>query len=165
MTEISVASARDAGAIAALRGHVARDMTRRYGEGHWSACPSVADVRRQVRASHVLVARQGEDIVGTVRLVAARQWAIDSGAFTPARTALYVFGLAVASEARGLGIGREIMEAAKAKAREWPAQALWLDAYDHAAGAGGFYLACGFRKVGPSSRSEVPVIFYEWLVD
>lgn len=164
MTRISVASARDASAIAALRGQVALDMTRRFGEGHWSACPTIADVKRQLRASHVLVARQDQGIVGTVRLVLARQWAIDSGAFTPVETALYVFGLAVAPEARRLGIGRELMEAAKAKARAWPAQALWLDAYDHAAGAGGFYQSCGFREVGPSSRSEVPVIFYEWLV-
>lgn len=140
-------------------------MTRQFGKGHWSDCPTVAIVARQLRASHVLVARRDEDIVGTVRLVVAQQWAIDSDSFTPARTALYVLGLAVAADARGQGIGRALMEATKEKARTWPAQALWLDAYDHAAGAGPFYLACGFRRVGPSARAEVPVTFYEWIAD
>lgn len=164
VTSISSARAADAREIAALRTQVARGMTRQFGKGHWSECPGVALVQRQLRASHVLVARRDGTIVGTVRLAVTKQWAIDSGAFTPVKTSLYVLGLAVSPEARGLGIGRGLMEAAKAKARDWPAQALWLDAYDHAAGAGGFYQACGFRKVGPSSTGDVPLIYYEWLV-
>jgi len=163
-THISVASVSDARALAALRVQVARGMTRQFGKGHWSACPTVAEVTRQVRASHVLLARQGADIVGTVRLVVAKQWAIDSSAFTPAKTALYVLGLATAPDVRRRGVGRALMEAAKEKARSWPAQALWLDAYDHPAGAGFFYKACGFREVGPGTHGVVPLIFYEWVV-
>ena len=163
-TSISVASVGDARALAALRGSVARGMTQQFGEGHWSACPSKADVVRQIRASHVLVARGDSAIIGTVRLAKALPWAIDSGGFTPVATALYVLGLAVAAEARGQGIGRELMEATKEAARSWPAEALWLDAYDHTAGAGPFYVECGFRKVGPSTRGEVPLTYYEWLV-
>ena len=162
---VSVASLKDARAITALRVQVARGMTRDFGQGHWSALPTLASVKRQIRASHVLVARQDDDIIGTVRLVVAQRLAIDSESFSPVRTALYVFGLAVAPEARKQGVGRALMDAAKEKTRSWPAQALWLDAYEHRAGAGSFYLACGFRKVGPSTQSEVPVIFYEWLVD
>lgn len=138
-------------------------MTEKFGPGPWSAFPSKTDVVRQLRASHVLVARRNEDIIGTVRLARVLPGVIDSGAFTPVETALYVFGLAVAAEARGQGIGRQLMETAKAAARSWPADALWLDAYDHAAGAGGFYIECGFRPVGPSARGEVPLHFYEWL--
>jgi GNAT superfamily N-acetyltransferase len=163
--EICTASTRDARAIAALRVQVARGMTRQFGKGHWSACPTVADVTRQIRASHVLLARQDKEIVGTVRLVEARQWAIDSSAFTPASIALYVLGLATAPDHRRRGIGRALIEAAKAKARTWPAQALWLDAYDHPAGAGAFYRACGFREVGPGSHGELQLIFFEWRVD
>ncbi len=164
MISISVGTTKDARALAALRTRVARDMTRQFGEGHWSACPKVAEVLRQVRASHVLAARLDGEIVGTVRLSLAKQWAIDASAFTPAKTALYVLGLATAPEVRGRGVGRALVEAAKDKARSWPAQALWLDAYDHPAGAGPFYLACGFREVGPSTNGVVPLIFYEWLV-
>jgi GNAT superfamily N-acetyltransferase len=138
-------------------------MTREFGEGHWSACPSKAVVLRQLRASHVLVARDDAEIIGTVRLARALPWAIDSQSLTPVDTALYVLGLAVCPDARGKGVGRELIEASKQIARSWPADALWLDAYDHPAGAGAFYKECGFRAVGPSTRCEVPLIYYEWL--
>lgn len=164
-TSISPATLDDARAIAALRTQVARGMTREFGKGHWSAIPSVAAVARQMRASHVLVARRDGVIVGTVRLAVAQQWAIDSDSFTPAKRALYVLGLAVAPDVRKCGVGRALMEEAKVKARSWHAEALWLDAYDHPVGAGAFYEKCGFRAVGPSAQGVVPLIFYEWRAD
>jgi GNAT superfamily N-acetyltransferase len=160
---ISVATPDDARAIAALRVAVAQEMTRRFGEGHWSALISKAAVHRQLRASRVLVAREKGRIVGTVRLAVAIPSVFDSSAFTPVETALYVLGLAVAPDSRQRGIGRALMDAAKEVAQTWPAQALWLDAYRHAAGAGPFYERCGFRELGPSASAEVPVVFYEWL--
>ena len=162
-TSIAVATLSDARALAALRSTVARGMTQQFGKGHWSTCPSKAEVARQIRASHVLVARRGTDIIGTVRLATAKPWAIDSSAFTPVTTALYVLGLAVAPNHRGKGTGRRLMESAKDAARSLSAQALWLDAYDHIAGAGPFYMECGFRKVGRTTYREVPLIYYEWL--
>ncbi len=162
---ISVASLRDVRALTELRTGVAQEMTRIHGKGHWSSCPGRTEVLRQVRASRVLIATQGSRIIGTVRLIRAQPALIDSGSFTPVDTALYVLGLAVSPDARGKGVGRSLMEAAKAAARAWPAEALWLDAYQHAAGAGAFYEKCGFRAVGPSLRGEVPLIFYEWLAN
>jgi len=161
---ISVATVKDARALAALRTAVARGMTQKFGEGHWSAAPSKADVVRQLRASHVLVARREAEIIGTVRLAAAKPWAIDSSSFTPVTSVLYVLGLAVAPEARGQDVGSDLMEAAKDAARSRSVEALWLDAYDHRAGAGPFYMKCGFRKVGRTQYREVPLIYYEWLV-
>ena len=138
-------------------------MTQRFGEGDWSATPSEPEVVKQVRASHVLVARSNADIVGTVRLARALPWAIDASSFTPVTTALYVLGLSVAPEVRGQGVGRTLMDAAKVAARAWPAEAVWLDAYDHVAGAGPFYLKCGFREVGRTKYRQMPLIYYEWL--
>lgn len=160
---ISIASLSDARALAALRTSVAQGMTQKFGEGHWSAFPSKVEVVRQIRASHVLVARCGGDIVGTVRLATAKPWAIDSISFTQVKTPLYVLGLAVSPDCRGQGVGRELMEAAKATTRSLHAEALWLDAYEHSAGAGPFYLKCGFRKVGQTKYRQVPLIYYEWL--
>jgi GNAT superfamily N-acetyltransferase len=160
---ISVAKRSDARALADLRSAVARDMTRQFGEGHWSPCPSKAEVVRQMRASHVLVARGDDQIIGTVRLTRALPWAIDSSSFTPVTTALYVLGLAVAPDWRGMGIGQCLLGAAKDTARSWNAQALWLDAYEHRAGAGPFYMKCGFKMVGRTQYREVPLIYFEWL--
>jgi GNAT superfamily N-acetyltransferase len=164
-TRISVALKSEARALVALRSAVARGMTEQFGVGHWSACPSKAEVVRQLRASHVLVARQGAELVGTVRLVRALPWAIDSSSFTPVAKPWYVLGLAVAPQCRGQGVGRELMEAVKNTARSWGAQALWLDAYEHAAGAGPFYVKCGFRKAGRTAHGEVPLCFFEWLAE
>ena len=160
---ISVAKSSEARALATLRATVAEEMTQQFGEGHWSPRPCKAEVVRQLRASHVLVAHRDEVIVGTVRLARALPWAIDASAFTPVTTALYVLGLAVAPDCRGKGIGRLLMDAAKDTARSWHAQALWLDAYEHRAGAGPFYLKCGFRKVGGTKYREVPLVYFEWL--
>jgi GNAT superfamily N-acetyltransferase len=139
-------------------------MTRKFGEGHWSTHSSEEEVVQQMGVSHVMVARRQRKIIGTVRLATAQPSAIDASAFTPVASALYVLGLGVAPEFRGQGVGIQLMEAAKAAARSWQADALWLDAYSHIAGAGPFYLRCGFREVGPSAYQEVSLIFYEWLV-
>jgi ribosomal protein S18 acetylase RimI-like enzyme len=162
-TTISLASADDVKALAAMRAAVAEDMTKRFGEGDWSAVPSKMIVVKQMRASRVLVARREAKIVGTVRLAAARQGAFDSSAFTPVKDALYVLGLAVAPGSRNQGLGRALMDAAKDMARSSSTEALWLDAYDHAAGAGEFYLRCGFRKVGTVSHNPISLTYYEWL--
>ena len=153
----------EARALVALRSAVAQGMTQEFGPGHWSARPSKAEVVRQLRASHVLVARQGDELIGTVRLVRALPWAFDSSSFTPVAKPLYVLGLAVARECRRQGVGQQLMEAAKQTARAWSSQARWLDAYEHAAGAGLFYMKCGFRKVGRTESREVPLVYFEWL--
>jgi GNAT superfamily N-acetyltransferase len=160
---ISTATAADVPALVALRTAVAQRMTERYGEGDWSALPSEAAVIRQLRASRILVARRDSQIVGTVRLATALQALFDSSAFTPVAHALYVLGLAVAPEVQGQGLGRMLMDAAKDAARESRADALWLDAFEHAAGAGKFYETCGFHRVGSMQRGEMRLGLYEWL--
>jgi predicted N-acetyltransferase YhbS len=156
-TVITPARPADARAIAALRTAVAQHMTAQYGEGHWSAIPSRAEVIRQMRASQVLVARLDEQLVGTVRLATVNAHSMKSAGFTPVSSALYVVGLAVAIEYSRMGIGRALLDAAKDVAHSRRAAALWVDTYAGAAGAGPFYLRCGFRRVG--------TLYYEWLAD
>ena len=110
----------------------------------------------------MLVARREGEIVGTVRLIRANPVLLDVSAFTPVDVAMYLIGLVVASPSRGQGVGRALVQACKDIARAWPAQALWLDTYENAAGAGFFYLKCGFRKVGPTVFRDAPLGFYEW---
>lgn len=161
-TSISDGKMSEARALVTLRCAVADEMTRVFGDGHWSTRPCRREVVRQLRASQVLVARRGAEIVGTVRLASPLTWAIDTRGFTPVDKALYVLGLAVAPEFRGQQIGRQLMDAAKDRARTSGAQALWLDAYEHEAGAGPFYMKCGFRKVGATNYRGVPLTYFEW---
>lgn len=160
---ISTATVADVPSLVALRTSVAQRMAERYGEGDWSALPTEAAVIRQVRASRILIERRDSRIVGTVRLAAAIQALFDASAFTPVAHAFYVLGLAVAPDVQGQGIGRALMAAAKDTARESFADALWLDAFEHAAGAGIFYEKCGFRRVGGVQRGAMRLGYYEWL--
>jgi predicted N-acetyltransferase YhbS len=158
---ITAATATDVEPLAAMRAAVSRDMERRFGPGGWSAIASKAEVLKQLRASRVLVARLDDRIVGTVRLTIARTALFDASAFTPVATAVYLLGMAVAPEAQGRRVGARLLEAAKAAARAWPADAVWLDTDDHAAGAGSYYRARGFTEVGRMQLADRSLILFE----
>jgi hypothetical protein len=49
-------------------------------------------------------------------------------------------------------------------AREWPADAIRLDAYDAPAGAGAFYARCGFSERGRVVYKGNPLVYYERVV-
>lgn len=155
------ATTEDAAAIAALRSAAAEELTRRHGRGHWSHRVTERGALLAVRTSRVLVARRGAELVGTVRLEAKKPWAIDVAYFTAVAKPVYLHDLAVDPAAQGRGVGRRLVEEAKALARRWPSDAIRLDAYDHAAGAGAFYAACGFREVGRVSYRGVPLVYFE----
>ena len=48
--------------------------------------------------------------------------------------------------------------------RDWPGDALRLDAYDDPCGAGEFYTKCGFEEVGRATYRGTPLIYYELLL-
>ncbi len=72
--------------------------------------------------------------------------------------------MAVTPARQRQGIGRWCLEQAKRAAKDWPADALRLDAYDAEAGAGGFYARCDFAEKGRVTYRGVPLIYYEWLM-
>jgi ribosomal protein S18 acetylase RimI-like enzyme len=162
--DLSTATEADAAAIAGLRTDVAESLTRHYGRGHWSSCVTEKSVLRGLETSRVLLARDEGRLLGTVRLATKKPWAIDVSYFAGVRRPIYLHDLAVAPDAQRRGIGRLLVEEAKAVAMAWPGDAIRLDAYDHAAGAGEFYARCGFRQVGRVTYRGVPLIYFELLL-
>jgi len=158
---IATATPDVADGVARVRNAAADDLTRRFGAGHWSGTIGANGVRRGIDASRVLVAVEGDAILGTVRLATRKPWAIDTRYFEPSDRPLYLVDMAVLPERQGRGIGRRLVEAAVTTAVGWKAEAIRLDAYDHAAGAGGFYEKCGFTEVGRASYREVPLVYYQ----
>jgi GNAT superfamily N-acetyltransferase len=151
-------------AVARLRAAVAAGLTATHGPGHWSSPGTENGVRLDLRKPGLFVARRGRRLIATLRLATKKPWAIDPTYFTACRVPLYLTNMAVDPELQRAGIGRACLDDAVRIARDWPADAIRLDAYDAAAGAGGFYARCGFREVGRVVYRSVPVIYYERLV-
>jgi GNAT superfamily N-acetyltransferase len=160
---VSLARVSDAAEIAALRTAAAENLTTRHGNGHWSHAATEAGVARGIRTSRVFVAWTRGRIAGTLRLATKRPWAIDPAYFVRVDRPLYLLDMAVHPARQRQGIGRLLLDHVSAVARDWPAGAIRLDAYDHAAGAGDFYSKCGYREVGRVVYRGVPLIYFEQL--
>jgi GNAT superfamily N-acetyltransferase len=160
----SIATQADASALATLHTAVAEDLTNRYGIGPWSSKTKESGVLFAMRHSRVVVARRGKTIVGTLRLTAKKPWAIDVDYFTPVKKPLYLISMAVTPASQRQGIGRLLIEEAVKQAREWPADAIRLDAYDANAGAGAFYTKCGFRERGRVTYRKAPLVYFELVL-
>jgi len=162
---LTAAAREDAAEIAALRNAAADDLTARFGNGHWTSNVSakgvLGDLRRRMR---VLVVRRQSRIAATLSMQTRKPWAIDTRYFTPCARPIYLTNMAVLPAFQRRGIGRESLESAVAIAREWPGDAIRLDAYDAAAGAGEFYLRCGFREVGRVVYKRTPLRYFEWII-
>jgi GNAT superfamily N-acetyltransferase len=163
-TTIALATADDAESIAALRNAVADDLTSRHGRGWWSRQNTPKGVLFEQRISKVYVARARRKFVATFRLATKKPWAIDPAYFTRVDRPIYLHAVAVAPTHQGRGIGSRCLEAAEMIARDWPANAIRVDAFDHAAGAGEFYRKHGFREVGCVTYRGVPLIYFERLL-
>jgi GNAT superfamily N-acetyltransferase len=161
----SLADEDDAAEIAALRLTVARDLTERFGRGHWSGESSERGVIAGMPAAQVWVARRGRTMIGTFRLTAKKPWAIDKSYFTKCRRPLFLTDMAVLPAFQGRGIGRRSAKEAVRRALAWPADAIYLDAYDDEAGAGPFYEKCGFRERGRVVYRGVPLVYFEMMLD
>jgi GNAT superfamily N-acetyltransferase len=156
---------KDAATLAALHTAVANHLTNKHGRGPWSAETSEKAVLFGMRMSQVYVARLDGEIVGTLRLTARKPWAIDKKYFSPCKRALYLLAMAITPAKQRQGIGRQCLEEAKRLARLWPADAILLDAYDAKAGAGGFYVRCGWTETGRVSYRGAPLAYYELLLN
>jgi ribosomal protein S18 acetylase RimI-like enzyme len=160
----SKATREDAAALAALHNGVAEGLTRQYGQGPWSVVTTETGVLFGMRRSRVIVARRGETIVGTLQVPRKKPWAMDVSYFAPVNKALYLTNMAVIANLQRQGIGRRLLEEAVKQARAWPADAIRLDAFDAQAGAGAFYVKCGFREVGRVTYRKAALVYFELLL-
>jgi len=159
--EVTPANAADAAALAELRNAAADRLSERHGRGTWSGRCTERGVRFDMTRATVFVARHGPDIVGTMALGARKPWSIDVAYFTPVARPLYLTGMAVHPDYQRQGMGRAMIEESLRIARDWPADAIRLDAFDAPAGAGPFYERCGFRERGRRTYRTSPLVYYE----
>jgi GNAT superfamily N-acetyltransferase len=162
---VTTATEADAAELARLRTEVADHLTGQFGPGHWSAAVTERGELHSIQTSRILVARDERDrIIATLRLATKKPWAIDRSYFAEVRRPLYLTDMAVAPALQRQGVGRRILDEAKTVASAWPGDAIRLDAYDAAAGAGPFYSKCGFREVGRATFRGVPLVYFELLL-
>jgi ribosomal protein S18 acetylase RimI-like enzyme len=154
----------DVPAIAALQNAAAGALTARFGEGHWSSLVTERRALLSQRHAVVRVGTSAKHVITILRLATKKPWAIDVTYFTPVKRQLYLTGMAVSVAHQGRGLGRLALDDAEVVAREWPADAVRLDAYDAAAGAGGFYAKCGFQERGRVVYRGDPLVYYELLL-
>ena len=158
------ATVDDAPALAALRTAVAEHLTLQYGKGPWSSASSEKGVLHHMRTSRVCVARSEQGLIASLSLATKKPWAIDKTYFSACRRPLYLTDMAVKPDLQRSGIGRLCLEEAQRITREWPADAIRLDAFDAEAGAGDFYRKCGYREVGRVTYRNTPLIYFEMVL-
>ena len=161
---LTIATADDAAAVAALRNAVASALTARHGTGHWSSVSTDKGVRSSMKGSSVYVTRDERRVIAALTLATKKPSTIDRRCFTSVKRPLYLLGMAVDPARQGTGIGRKCLDEAVTICRKWPADALCLDAYDAEAGAGEFYRKCGFAEVGRAAYRGTSLIYFQMLV-
>jgi GNAT superfamily N-acetyltransferase len=162
---LTTAGADDAAAVAALQNAVAAELTTRYGIGHWSSAATEKGVRASMRRASVFIVRGDDDrVAATLTLATRKPWTIDRQYFTPVARPVYLLGMAVDPARQRTGLGRACIDDVLDICREWPADAIRLDAYDADAGAGDFYRKCGFTEVGRAIYRATPLMYFERLV-
>ena len=156
------ATPADAAAIATVRLAAARELTSRHGTGTWSfAVDSEGGVRLEVSGGGVFLAREGPRVVATLRLSTRQPWLGVFPFFTPCLRPVFLTSMAVHPERQRQGVGRRCLEEARRIAREWRGDMIRLDSYDAPAGAGDFYLRCGYREVARVNYHGTPLILFE----
>jgi GNAT superfamily N-acetyltransferase len=162
---VTTADPADTPALQALRQAVAEDWTARFGSGGWSTFGTEKGMARHIADATVLVGREGGTIVGSLRLTTKKPWSIDLSYFTPVASAIYLCDMCVRPDRQRKGIGRRLVDAAMDFANDAGADVTRLDAYEGEAGAGEFYVRCGFTERGRATYRKSALIYYERLLE
>lgn len=162
--KLQAAEAEDAEAIAALRNAVSDDLTFKHGKGWWTSHCTTAGVLFDPRNAKLYAALHRDEVVASLVLGTKKPWAIDLKYFSKVKRPLYLTSMVVAPELQRQGLGRACVDEVTKIARRAKAGAIFLDAYDHPAGAGLFYVKCGWRESGCVTYRAAPLIYCELLV-
>lgn len=154
----------DIPALVKLRLAIDADQARRFGNERWSTTINEKSVARGLKSGRVLIATRRRRIVGALRMETKKPWAVDLRYFTPVAKSLYLHDVNVNPRLQRTGVGRQLIERAKDVAREWPVDAIRLDAYDGPSGGGPFYRKCGFTEVGRAIYRSVPLVYFEFVL-
>ena len=158
------ATTEDVAELVALRVAVNEHLAQQYGEGTWLTRPTEKGTLFGMRNAKVFVGRRRNKLVATLTLATKKPWAIDATYFSKSKRPLYLTDMAVEPGLQRKGVGRSCIEEARRIVSRWPGDAIRLDAYDAASGAGEFYRKCGFREVGRATYRRAPLIYFEMLV-
>ena len=162
--DLQLATAKDVADLLSLHAAVNERLIAQYGNGFWISRLTEKGALFAMRNSSVYVARHDGSPIATLTLATKKPWAIDKKYFASSKRPLYPTSMAVHPDVQRRGIGRLCLEKARRIALEWPSDAIRLDAYDTAAGAGEFYRKCGFREAGRATYRIAPLIYFEMLL-
>jgi RimJ/RimL family protein N-acetyltransferase len=147
VVQIRGAEPRDAGTLVELTRTVENEEPGwLIGGPEWRDPAAARRYLRETRSRRdraVLVADAAGDIVGRLSLTRGRH---------PATAHVAVLAVLVANERRGQGIGRALMDAAEAWAREVGVSKLELSVFAHNAPAIALYGRLGYRREGVRHR-------------
>jgi ribosomal protein S18 acetylase RimI-like enzyme len=134
--QLHLATTEDVVELVALRIAVNEHLARDHGEGYRLSRPTEKGALFGMRNAKVYVARHGKKLVATLTLSTRKPWAIDAKYFSKSERPLYLTNMAVEPGRQRRGLGKSCIEEARRIAAQWPGDAIRLDAYDAAAGAG-----------------------------
>jgi GNAT superfamily N-acetyltransferase len=162
--KLVLASADDIPELVAMRTRVSQHLAKKFGEGYWAGRPSGGGERFLMRIGQVYIARYRGRLVAALALTTRKPWSIDVKNFRACAKPLYVRAMAVDPARQRKGVGRKCIAEVRRIAKEMGRDAIRLDAFDCAAGAGEFYRKCGFTEAARVVYKGVPHIDFEMML-
>jgi GNAT superfamily N-acetyltransferase len=159
--KLVMATPDDVADLVALRRRVSEDLAARFGQGFWVGRPTEKGALFQMKFASVYIARNRGRVIASLALQKRKPWSIDVKHFQEAKKPAYLTSMAVDPAQQRKGLGSRCVEEARRVAWEAGFDAIRLDAYDCAAGAGEFYRRCGFAEVARVVYRGVPLIDFE----